>query len=338
MDTVQTIKNQSLDYDKNINDIIKYFNSPIRANIDETASNSYLKSTLDSFQKNYNFILKEQNFSTNIIPFPNTTLFNSENNKYEGNIFSGNAGNALHLFSIKNNYKNNVFVTMEELDRLKLSKFIPVNKIALVNIQSKYDDKAMSINKIVGNKTTARFINIEELLNSKALTEKEFKKYFPDFDKQKNLHTSYTEKQRNNFSNNYSGKDDQGKYSEEKESKFKSSLNQIKIEREQCLLPKYTVELFHYKYCQSVGQKYIPQFSNEEHLKDMITLFKKDPQLLKTAINQAGYIMQKSLNTIFDNDQNTRIVNKENIKDKEKSNERTKENTLNKTHSLSRGR
>jgi hypothetical protein len=126
------------------------------------------------------------------------------------------------------------------------------------------------------------------------LTEKEFNAYFPDFNNQSAMYEKMVSKNRVQLLDN------------SKKPEYQNIIKQIQLDVSNSYLPKLSQEMFHAEYCRLTKKEYIPKFSKEEHLKDMIKLHKKNPDLLKEAIRQSGYIQDKSINRLFSQDMMTR--------------------------------
>jgi len=299
-----TLNNNTIDFSKEINEIKMFMSKTGNISQDELSSIRYINLTIDSLYKGKHPVLKNFNFVDNAHSIPNSTLLDKTTGNYCGSLFTGNPGIALELFSEKNKYDNKVFVPLDQLKRLKLSYLVKPEDLINVVLQNKYTDKMMSHNRDFGGKTSVDLVNIESLLKSPkkplGLTKEQLIGYFPDFDKQPQKHMEFMNKNKKNFYNNFNDKNpDVHKKKQEYLSKVKKEINE---RSENSLLPKLTVELTNYKYCQLAGLEYRPAFSQEEHLKDMVNLFKKNPQELKTAIQQSGYIMQYSMNKLFNED------------------------------------
>lgn len=303
---------QTRDYNNDVDAIINEFIHVGNITKDEIAANHYIKTTLKMLQKDTLFqltsgsldkdeiansftypFLKKHDFSKYPLPIPNSTLLNKSLGNYEGNIFQGNTGLALELFSA-GKYDGRLFVPLSEVNRLKLNNLIDLKDIININIKNKYTDPLMSKNRMFDKETSVQFVNAEAFLKTSGkkngLTKEQLLKYFPDFDNQKEQHSAYANKNKINYSKN------------DKTDDFSSVKNQIKTGVENSVLPKLTAEICHFKECQLKNTEHTPLFSPKEHLDDMIKLYEKNPQELKNAILQAGYIMQHSMNRLFSED------------------------------------
>jgi hypothetical protein len=288
-------------YDVNLDNIITSLFKSNNYNVNEMATNNLVKMTLKSFQNGKHPVLNQRDYQVDILPVPNMTVLDTTIGKYVGIRFPTNSAMAIDLFSASKNINSRGFITVNELERMKLDKYIKYEDIINISIQNKYTDKAMAHNKALGNSSVIRVVNIESLLKSEHnrrghLTQKEFDMYFPDFKKQNYNYIQYSKKLVHQVSQN-------SKNIEE----YNTIKKTINIDVKNSLLPKLTEEMIHSEYCRLIRKEYIPRFSKEDHLKDMINLHKKSPNLLKDAIQQSGYITDKSINRLFSNEMTARL-------------------------------
>jgi hypothetical protein len=278
------------DNEKALQEIIDKYSKTSNISQTEAASNSYILLALKAIQKGNHPILSEQDFSNNPVPIPNMTVYDRQTGKYTGVVFPMNTSAALDLHSINKKYNGRYFIPMDEIQRMKLDKYVKPQDQLFVCIQNRYTDKNMSHNNVFGNKSTIRLVNAESFLHPKGpLTEKEFRAYFPDFEKQGLNFDHFSKKMTKQLEKNTSD-----------ETQFKKIKLNKTIDVKNSHLPKLTEEMFHYEYCRETKTAYTPKFSKEEHLEDMINLFKKNPELLKEAIQQSGYIADKYTHRLFD--------------------------------------
>ena len=66
-------------------------------------------------------------------------------------------------------------------------------------------------------------------------------------------------------------------------------------------LPKVTVEIIKMAECRLKGIVYTPEFSQEDHLKDIKEMAKKDPATLIAAIQKSQYLGDMNVNQMFNN-------------------------------------
>ena len=292
---------QTQDIEKTFSNIINSFVSNGNYSAQEMATNNLVKMTLMSLQKGTHPCVNPHDFKTDVIPVPNMTVFDNTSNQHTGIRFPANTTVMLDIFSRQKNLSSRNFVTLDELKRMKLDKYVKYEDTVNIPMHGKFIDKNLAQNKAFGTSPSIRVVNVESLLKSKnnprgALNEEMFKQYFPDFDKQKDMFNQYALKSVLQLKKN----------AENKEA-FSTVTKQINIEKRNSHLPKMTEELFHMEYCRKTKQTYIPKFSRDEHIKDMVQLYKKSPNLLKDAVQQSGYISDRSLNQIFDKDMMARV-------------------------------
>jgi hypothetical protein len=269
----------------------------------EHAACIFAAMTLKSMKKGSHPVINPRNYKNDVLPIPNMTLVNPSTKKHSGVRFSANNAAALDLFSVNKNYGSRYFIAVDELKRMKLDKYI------------KYEDK---INIIKDHKSSICIVNAESLLKTPKnprgpLGENDFKIYFPDFDKQIPNFERYAENKTGCLGTNT--KDPQT---------FNAIKTQNEMDVKNSLLPKLSSEMIHLEYCRITKHKYTPRFSKEEHIADMIKLHNKNPWLLTEAIQQSGYIMDKSLNRIFGN----AIITKAKEKTKQKQHEHTQSRNI----------
>ena len=337
MSTAPQVQSQTLNYNKEINDILKNITISGNSSPTEKASNHYIKMTLETLLRDANIqfrqgdikgnpdyaypFIKKHNFALDVVPLPNATLLNKNSNQYEGTVIQGNTGLALELFSAVNKYSHNAFVPVYKVREFGLSDLIEKKDVINVSVQDKYTDPRMSKNKSLGDKTSIEVVNINCLLkNNKknGLTEEQLKGYFPDYDKQEGMHVKYSNKNKITQTRNKQNPD------------FPRMQEQITMKVQESLLPTLTKEMCHYKECQLKNTEHHPLFSPQQHLNSMIKLYKKNPQQLKDAILQAGYVMQYSMNKLFSEDMSARTQEEHKKISLEKAPSNLPKNELNK--------
>jgi hypothetical protein len=132
--------------------------------------------------------------------------------------------------------------------------------------------------------------------------------YFPDFDRQILNFELYAKDKTSSLDANT--KDPQA---------FNAIKTQNEMDVKNSLFPKLNSEMIHLEYCRVTKQEYTPRFSKEEYITDIIKLQNKNPRLLAEAIQQSGYIINKSLNRIFGNE----IIARNNERTKQGQREQT---------------
>jgi hypothetical protein len=261
--------------------------------------------TLKSFQSGKHPVINQRNFFVNVLPVPNMTIFNHSTGSYTGVRFNTHCSTALDLFSINKNFDTRSFITVEELKRMKLDGNIKHEDQISIIIKNQWINNKNNHNSNSDGFTSIRVVNIESFLKSVnnpngCLDEKEFNMYFPDFGKQiikyQNYSNKFIELMQDNV--NRIGNSDY-------------SNKQITIDTKNSYLPKLSAEMANYQFCRLTMHEYIPKFSKEDHLTDIINLHRKNHELLKTAITQSCHFADISINRLLDNkktDTITKIV------------------------------
>jgi hypothetical protein len=183
---------------------------------------------------------------------------------------------------------------------MKLDHLIRPDDIITISLQNRFTDKyPYNTFPVLKNKSLLDLVNVETFRPTNhhkktVLTEKEFDFYFPDFKNQRTMYSNIVSRNKTQLVIN------------SKKNEYQTIAKEIKIDIKNSYLPKLSAELFYYEYCRQTNKEYTPRFSKEEHLKDMVSLYKKSPELLKDAIRQSGYIQDKSINLLFSQEMMTR--------------------------------
>jgi hypothetical protein len=277
------------------------------ANISKIESSVMIlvKTQLKAIRNETHPVLNPHDYEKSPRNVPNMGVFTQTNNvsASEGIRFTGNSAILLDLFASQKKFKNNNFILMDDLKRMKLDHLIKPDDVITVSLLNRSTDKK-PFNHIpsLKNKNAIDLVNIETFKqlnryrNGPLLTEKQFNAYFPDFNKQPLMYENMIKRNRNQL------------FTNTKNPQYQTQVKQIQIDIRNSLLPKLSQELFHSEYCRLTKKTYIPRFSKEEHLKDMIALYKKNPELLKEAVLQSGYIQDKSINRLFSQEMMARTI------------------------------
>jgi hypothetical protein len=277
-------------------EILKIMNSIYHAGnysaIDNFSSDLTMM-TLKSLQNGKHPVINYRNFITDILPIPNMTIFDHNTGNYTGVRFNANCSMALDLFSINRNFGSRSFISVEELKRMKLDGNIKHEDQISIVVGNHWTKNKSHHNSVYDGFTSIRIVNMECLLKSfnnsiRGLTENDFTMYFPDYGKQ----ILYQK----NYSNNLV-KSMQAHINST--SNYDLAKSKIAIDTKNSYLPKLSAEMAHYQFCRLTRSEFIPKFSREDHLNDIITLHSKNHELLTNAIKQSCSLVDISINRLL---------------------------------------
>jgi hypothetical protein len=137
--------------------------------------------------------------------------------------------------------------------------------------------------------------------------------YFPDFNKQISFYKNYSNNLIKLLQTHINSTDNYG-----------FAKRQIAIDAKNSYLPILSAEIAHHQFCRLTRTEYIPKFSREDHLNDIINLNGKNPQLLASAIKQSSLMTDMLMNHLLGNRKTWEI------------NESVVQNQKNKVHSRKR--
>jgi hypothetical protein len=234
------------------------------------------------------------------------TILDHSTGQYTGVRFNANCSIALDLFSVNKNIDSRNFISIEELERMKLCNYIKYEDRINIIAKNQWVKNKNHHNSISNGLTSIHVVNTESLRKSAknprgVLNESDFNLYFPDFGKQTMNFINYSNKLKKLIQKN----------------------NPINIDYlKNSYLPKLSSEMANYQFCRLTGCEYTPKFTREAHLTDIIKLHSQNRELLKGAIKQSYMVADVSINHLLGNDKTASIAKTNEQKQKAKVHER----------------
>lgn len=279
-----------------------------------------VRMTLCSIKEGNHPVLNPADFKTNHSVLPNITIKNPKTSEYVGARFPGNASVALDLFSITRGLTSRNFVSIDELKNMGLDDRVKISDKIKIVLKSEWTDKVEGQNAHWVRANHLEVVNVESLLydprkNPSGLRPNKFNQYFPDFAKQQAMSENYSKNAISQLKENLNAEN------------FNSAKENIQIEIENSKLPRLTHELYNYERSRTLNIDYKPKYTQQEQMVDIVNLYKKNPRDLISAIQQSGYIMERSVKTLLSSKLDARIN-----KTLDKSIEVEKQQTLSNTN------
>lgn len=200
----------------------------------------------------------------------------------KGWVFSGPTGLALDLYAIQKGYNSRSFISVEEAERLGIDHLI--KDFVNISLHDKYRPRTADETKAFGANTIAvQYINIDTYKARKDI----LSKHFPDIEKQDEKWNTYVRSKITILQENKQLPD------------YRRVVSSEGISTADTLLPKFSVSLKKYELCRMTKQKYTPEFTKEELLKEIALVFQKHPKEALRAFQQSAYTTDRFLKKIF---------------------------------------
>jgi len=300
-------------FEEMILDVHKAYNlSPREASVQKLTS-----MTLENLKKGKHPLLNPANYKVDTLPIPNMTIRNPKTNECMGVTFAKTSSDLLDQHSVTMKYSGREFVTLDELQRMKLDKMVRTQDIIDLPLQNKYTDIQAVKGTPLQNCTNVKVVNIDSLCNNlarrnDALTDKQFAQFFPDHANQLDKFNTYSEKALKQHHINRS------QYSTE----YQAVTNANKVEIGGAMLPKLTEQKCKEEFARLTKTEYVPKFTAEQLKLEMIKFNKEHPGMMVEAIQQSDSITNKVMNRLVSDEMVTRAE-----KQRQQSTTQTQQNT-----------
>jgi len=181
---------------KNINikleKILKNLSNNIKGkflNIYEKFEHDTIRAHIIKLQNNTHPLLKDYIFSKNPIPPANINIYNSNTKNYSGCLFHPNTEIFLDITNQTEEHLSKLsqmYVTLEWLESIKLSKCVPAKYIKYIPLYNKNIKITKSNDSTISSSNHIAIINVAYLKynkyhNQKGLSQKSFDRLFPNF-------------------------------------------------------------------------------------------------------------------------------------------------------------